>query len=78
VTGVVAKALRVAGVVSPSRGAHVMWNTAASELIRKGASLDQVRLILRHQDPETTRLYAKIDLALLRQVAQPWPDVMPC
>jgi integrase len=78
VTGVVAKALRVAGVVSPSRGAHVLRHTAASELIRKGASLDQVRLILRHQDPETTRLYAKIDLALLRQVAQPWPDVMPC
>jgi integrase/recombinase XerD len=78
VTGVAAKALRGAGVVSPSRGAHVLRHTAASELIRKGASLDQVRLILRHRDPETTRLYAKIDLALLRQVAQPWPDVMPC
>ena len=78
VTSVASKAIRVAGVVSPSRGAHVLRHTAASELIRKGASLDQVRLVLRHRDPETTRIYAKIDLALLRQVAQPWPGVTPC
>jgi integrase/recombinase XerD len=78
VTCIAAKALRVAGVVSPSRGAHVLRHTAASELIQKGASLDQVRLVLRHRDPETTRLYAKIDLALLRQVAQAWSDVTPC
>ena len=78
VTSVASKAIRAAGVVSPSRGAHVLRHTAASELLRKGASLDQVRLVLRHRDPETTRLYAKIDLALLRQVAQPWPEVTPC
>lgn len=78
VTNVAARAIRAAGIVSPSRGAHVLRHTAASELIRKGATLDQVRLVLRHRDPETTRLYAKIDLALLRQVAQAWPGVTPC
>jgi integrase/recombinase XerD len=78
VTSVVTRSLRVAGVVTPARGAHILRHTAASELIRKGASLDQVRLVLRHRDPETTRLYAKIDLALLQQVAQAWPEVAPC
>lgn len=77
-TCIAARAIRVAGVVSPSRGAHVLRHTAASALIRQGASLDQVRLALRHRDPETTRLYAKIDLVLLRQVAQTWPGVTPC
>jgi site-specific recombinase XerD len=78
VTCIAARAIRVARVASPSRGAHVLRHTAASELIRKGASLEQVRLVLRHRDPETTRLYAKIDLALLQQVAQAWPGVTPC
>jgi hypothetical protein len=30
--------------------------------------------VLRHRDVNTTALYAKVDVGLLRQVAQPWPD----
>ena len=78
VTSVAARAIRVAGVETPARGAHVLRHSAASELLRQRASLDQVRIVLRHRDPETTRLYAKVDLALLRRVAQPWPEVTPC
>jgi site-specific recombinase XerD len=78
VTSVAARAIRTAGIVTPARGAHVFRHSAASELLRQGASLDQIRLILRHRDPETTRLYAKVDLALLHRVALPWPEVKPC
>lgn len=46
-------------------------------MLRGGASLDQIRVILRHRDPETTLHYAKVDVALLRQVAQRWPEVTP-
>jgi site-specific recombinase XerD len=77
VSSVAASAIRAAGVVTPARGAHVLRHSAASELLRQGASLDQVRLLLRHQDLETTRLYAKVDLALLRRIAQQWPEVTP-
>lgn len=78
VASVAARALRLADVVAPARGAHALRHSAASEMLRQGASLDQIRLVLRHQDPETTMLYAKVDLALLRRVAQPWPGVEPC
>jgi site-specific recombinase XerD len=31
------------------------------------------RGLLRHRDPNTTRIYAKVDLKSLREVALPWP-----
>jgi len=36
--------------------------------------------VLRHRSVESTALYAKVDVDLLRQVAQPWPgtEVSPC
>ena len=40
---------------------------------RRGAGLAAIGQVLRHQDLATTALYAKVDLAALRQVAQPWP-----
>jgi len=45
----------------------------AAELLRRGAGLAAIGQVLRHQDLATTALYAKVDLATLHQVAQPWP-----
>ena len=47
----------------------------AGDLLRHGAGLVAISQVLRHQDLATTALYAKVDLAALRQVAQPWPGV---
>lgn len=54
-------------------GAHRLRHTLASELLRKGATIIEVSQVLRHRDLATTAIYAKVDLATLRQVAQPWP-----
>lgn len=78
VSTVVAAAIRRAGVVSPFRGAHVLRHSAATEMLRQGATLDQIGVILRHRSRETTALYAKVDLALLRTAAQPWPEETSC
>ena len=40
-----------------------------------GVPLDQAGLILRHRSIDMTAYYAKADVALLKQVAQPWPEV---
>lgn len=77
VANIVRKAIKTAGLVSPSYGAHVLRHSAAVGMLRQGATLEQIRLILRHRDPETTALYAKVDLALLRPLAQRWPRVTP-
>ncbi len=66
-------ALKRAGVDSPSgRGAHIFRHSAATHLLRSGASLETVGALLRHETSFTTQIYAKVDLPMLQQVAQPW------
>lgn len=77
ISGVVKRALKRAGVKSPARGAHLLRHTAATEMLRHGVPLDQIGLVLRHRSIDTTAYYAKVDVALLKQVAQPWPEVKP-
>ena len=36
---------------------------------------DQIGLVLRHRSIDVSAYYAKVDVALLRQIAQPWPEV---
>lgn len=75
ISGVVKRALKRAGVGSPTKGAHLLRHTAATEMLRHGVPLDQIGLVLRHRSIDTTAYYAKVDVALLKQVAQPWPEV---
>lgn len=76
---IVTQAMRRAGVTCPSRGAaHVLRHTAATSMLRQGASLQDIAAILRHRSIETTQIYAKVDVTTLRQIAQPWPEVPPC
>jgi integrase/recombinase XerD len=71
---VVCRAIGRAGVRAPSRGTHLLRHSLATRLLREGATLDAIGAVLRHRDVNTTALYAKVDVARLRQVAQPWSD----
>jgi len=76
VSDIVRLALKRAGIVDPpSRGAHLLRHSAATAMLRAGAGLDVIATVLRHASPDTTAHYAKVDLALLSSVAQPWPEV---
>jgi site-specific recombinase XerD len=76
VSNVVRRAMKRAGVISPAKGAHVLRHTAATEMLRLGVPLDRIGLVLRHRGIDTTAYYAKADAKLLKQVAQPWPEVL--
>ncbi len=78
VTHVARSALKRAGVQPPICGAHVFRHTAACQMLRQDVGLEDIAAILRHRSIETTALYAKVDLRLLEEVAQPWPEVAPC
>jgi site-specific recombinase XerD len=66
-------AMERAGVESEYRGSHVFRHSLATGMLNHGASLDEIGDLLRHRHPDTTRIYAKVDLVSLRSIALPWP-----
>jgi integrase/recombinase XerD len=52
---------------------HRLRHTAATAMLRAGASLEEVGQVLRHRQALTTAIYAKVDRDALRQLARPWP-----
>jgi site-specific recombinase XerD len=79
VCDVVRLALQRAGIVNPpSKGAHLLRHSAATAMLRSGVSLDVIRTVLRHESPDMTAYYAKVDTELLGRIAQPWPEGASC
>ncbi len=79
VSVLVDSAIRRAGITRPSRGAaHLLRHSFATTMLRQGASLQDISVLLRHRSVETTQIYAKVDIAGLQQIAQPWPEVPSC
>jgi integrase/recombinase XerD len=78
VKGVVRHALIRAGVKSAHQGAHILRHSAATQMLRQGVSLAGVGAVLRHRDPTMTMHYAKVDFALLSEIAQPWAGRPAC
>jgi integrase/recombinase XerD len=78
VTHIVRSALRRADIKAPINGAHVLRHSAATAMLRNGASLAAVGAVLRHRSPSTTAHYAKVDFGLLSEIAQPWPEEPSC
>lgn len=76
ISSVVRCAMRRAGVATPAKGAHALRHTAATQMLRHGVPLDKIALVLRHRGIDTTAYYAKSDVTLLSQIAQPWPTVL--
>jgi site-specific recombinase XerD len=79
ISDVVKLALKRAGITgAPSRGANLLRHSAATGMLRAGATLDAIGAVLRHRSADTTAHYAKVDVAMLLQVAQPWPGDASC
>lgn len=60
----------------PASNTHRLRHTAATAMLRAGASLDEIAQVLRHRSHGTTAIYAKIDRQQLRWVTRPWPGAV--
>lgn len=73
VSNLVREALQRVHLCPRNRGAHVLRHSLATGMLRNGASLAQIGQVLRHQLPQSTEIYAKVDFNALRALALPWP-----
>lgn len=63
------------GLKPPQRyvGSHLLRHSLATDMLRKGASLDEIGDVLRHRSRMTTTIYARHDVDGLRSIALDWP-----
>lgn len=54
-------------------GAHRLRHTLGEAMVAAEVSMAAIGQVLRHDDPATTANYARVDVARLRGLAQPWP-----
>jgi site-specific recombinase XerD len=70
VTNAVAAASQRAGL--GMLHAHRLRHSAATAMLAGGASLTEIGQVLAHDRPETTSIYARVDIEALRGLARPW------
>ena len=73
VSDMIVRAAARAGMESTVTGTRILRHTAATRMLRHGASIKEVADVLRHRSLDTTAIYAKVDLPRLAAVAMPWP-----
>jgi site-specific recombinase XerD len=68
-------AFKSTGLRPPQKyvGSHLLRHSLATEMLRKGASLDEIGDVLRHRSRASTAIYAKHDIEGLRSIARAWP-----
>jgi site-specific recombinase XerD len=66
---VVGERIKRLGIQAPHRGPHVLRHACAGHLLARGLSLKEIGDHLGHRSLESTRIYAKVDIQGLREVA---------
>ena len=68
---------RKAGVDAPIVGARTWRHGRATHMLERGQTLKTIRDMLGHRSIESTFIYTKVDLPMLRQAALDWPGDAP-
>ena len=75
VSAIVRRAMKRTGINGDGlRAACLFRHSRATHLLRGGTSLEAVGALLRHQSVRTSALYARVNVPMLLEVAQPWPE----
>jgi site-specific recombinase XerD len=68
------RAMTRVGILNTPAAAHLFRHSAATGMLRGGATFKEIADVLGHASLSTTGIYAKLDLAALSRVALPWPE----
>lgn len=67
----VRSAIRKAGIDAPIKGEHLLRHSAATTMLRGGATLDMVGAVLRHRSPDMTAHCAKVNVRCCSRLRSP-------
>ncbi len=70
---IVRHALQRAKVDAPHSGSHQFRHALAVRMLQSGASLPEIGEVLRHRSPQSSSIYARVDIEALRSLAVAWP-----
>ncbi len=73
VSTIVRRTVEKSGLNTPSKGAHLFRYSLATGMLHKGASMAEIGELLRHRSPNSTEIYAKVDIEGLRSIVRIWP-----
>jgi integrase/recombinase XerD len=74
VSTIVRRTVEKSGLNAPSKGAHLLRHSLATGMLRNGASMAEIGELLRHRSPNSTEIYAKVDMEGLRSIVRIWPE----
>lgn len=74
VSTIVRRAVGRSGLTPQNKGAHLLRHSLATGMLRKGASMAEIGELLRHRSPNSTEIYAKVDIEGLRSIVRIWPE----
>jgi integrase/recombinase XerD len=77
VRAIIRRAFNRSGIETPSVGTHILRRTAATRMVQHGATLKEAADVLGHRSLDIAKLYAKVNLTALAEVALPWPGAAP-
>ena len=69
ISSMVRRRMQQCGITCQRRGAHALRHAFAQRLLDEGFSIPEIGDCLGHRSPEATAVYARVDLARLREVA---------
>jgi integrase/recombinase XerD len=72
IRGAMRRAFSRCGLSDKFCNTHIFRHTLAVNLQKSGASLKEIADVLRHQELESTAIYAKVNLSALNAVTLPW------
>lgn len=71
----VERALDRSGISAPTRGSNLLRHSLATGLLEHGVGLKEIGDLMGHSSLATTRIYAAVNVAALREVGMPWPEI---
>lgn len=67
--GIISRRFSKLGIQCRRRGPHTLRHACATRLLQGGASFKEIGDFLGHRDADSAAIYAKVDIPMLRQVA---------